>query len=74
MTFAEMLRTVRRDRPQNAFAKSLSISPQYLNDLESGRRKPSVAVTNRICTYLGRGPQGRLEWHRAAAREHGFEV
>lgn len=76
MTFTEMLKTVREgnDMTQQKFAKSLSISPQYFNDLEQGRRLPSVEVTNRICEYLGRGPKGRLEWHLAAARAHGFEV
>ena len=74
MTFSEMLKEVRRDRTQQEFAKALAISTQYLHDLEHGRRKPSVNVTNRICEYLGRGPKGRLAWHTAAAREHGFEV
>lgn len=76
MTFKEMLKTAREDRgmTQQKFAKSISISPQYFNDLEQGRRLPSVEVTNRICHYLGRGPKGRLEWHLSAARAHGFEV
>jgi transcriptional regulator with XRE-family HTH domain len=56
------------------FAECIGISPQYLSDLERGRRLPSVAVVNRICTYMGRGPQGRKAWHLAGARAHGWEV
>ena len=76
MTFSEMLKTVRAglELNQRDFAKAISISPQYLHDLEHRRRLPSVEITNRICAYMGRGPKGRLEWHQAAAREHGFEV
>ena len=76
MTFTEMLRTVRvdRDMTQQDMAKALKISPQYYHDLEHGRRLPSVAITEAICKYLGRGPKGRLEWHTAGARAHGWAI
>lgn len=76
MPFAEMLATVRGSlgKTQAAMANDLGISPQYLNDLERGRRSPSVAVVDRICTYLGRGPAGVREWHIAGAAAHGWKL
>ena len=76
MTFADMLVEVRTnvEMSQTAFAKALGISPQYLNDLEHGRRLGSVAFVNSLCDLMGRGPKGRKEWHMAGARSHGWEV
>lgn len=76
MTFREMLQAVRSgiEVSQQDLAGALGYSPQYLCDLEAGRRKPSVAFVNRLCDYLGRGPAGRREWHLAAAAEHGWSV
>lgn len=74
LSFDEMVRELRSgmEMTQQDFAKMLGISPQYLHDLEKGRRLPSVAVTKKFCK--DRGPNGRLEWHRAGARAHGWEV
>lgn len=76
MTFVEMLATVLRESEvkRSTFAAGLGVSPQYFSDLEHGRRLPSVSVVNKICAYMGRGPKGRLEWHRAGARAHGWEI
>ena len=76
MSFAELLREIRAgyEISQKQLAKNLGLSPQYLCDLENGRRTPSVEFVNRACAYFSRGPEGRLEWHRAAARAHGWEV
>lgn len=76
MTFIEMLREARtgRDLSQKEFAEQLGFTPQYLCDLEKGRRLGSVEFVNRVCEILGRGPKGRLEWHRAGARSHGWDV
>lgn len=76
MAFVEMLRGVRTalEMQQQDFAAGIKISPQYLHDLERGRRLPSVAVVEKICHYLSRGPKGRREWHRAGARAHGWSV
>ena len=76
MTFVEMLRTVLADRESTlaSAAQSLGISPQYLHDLNEGRRLPSVEVVEKICAWMGRGPQGRLEWHLAGAEAHGWNV
>ena len=73
-SFQEMVLELRAgmEMTQQTFAKMIGISPQYLNDLEKGRRLPSVAVTDKICN--DRGPKGRLEWHLAGARAHGWDV
>lgn len=55
-------------------AKAIGYSEQYVSDLRRGMRKPSVEVTEKICDWMGRGPQGRREWHKAGARAHGWQV
>ncbi len=76
MLFTEMLQTVRigQDLSQADLAKALGFSPQYLSDIENGRRLPSVKFVNRICDRMDRGPKGRLAWHKAGAKTHGWEV
>jgi transcriptional regulator with XRE-family HTH domain len=74
MTFAEMFREVCQRHPQKTIAHGLGCSVQYVSDLVHGRRLPSVAIVNAICEWMGRGPKGRLEWHQAGARAHGWEV
>lgn len=76
MTFVEMLNAMRvsLDISRQDLARDLSISPQYLCDLEKGRRMPSVVLVERICKYLSRGPKGRRDWHIAGAKSHGWEV
>ena len=76
MTFIEMIKAVRegRDMSQKELAEALGFTPQYLCDLEKGRRLGSVEFVNRLCDWMGRGPKGRAEWHRAGARSHGWEV
>lgn len=73
-TFVEMFREVRSRHKLDTVAKGIQCSPQYVSDLEHGRRLPSVRIVNAICQWMGRGPKGRLEWHQAAARAHGWEV
>ncbi len=77
MTFIQMLNAILDPThcgTLKATAKGIGISPQYLNDLKSGRRLPSVVVTDKICDWMGRGPKGRAEWHTAAARAHGWKL
>lgn len=76
INFTEMLIAIRtgHEMQQKALAEKLEISPQYLNDLEAGRRLPSVAVVEKIVTHFGRGPVGRSIWHIAGARAHGWDV
>lgn len=76
MTFIEMIKVARegRELSQKQLAEALGYTPQYICDLEHGRRLGSVEFVNRMCDWLGRGPVGRKEWHRAAARSHGWDV
>lgn len=76
MTFREMLLEIRTgyELSQKAMAEKIGITPQYLCDLEHGRRLGSVEVVERICEAFGRGTKGRKEWHQAAARSHGWDV
>ena len=76
MTFREMLKVAREGREisQKDMAERIGITPQYLCDLEHGRRLGSIDVVNRICDWLDLGPAGRREWHLAGARSHGWEV
>lgn len=76
MTFREMLIEIRAgyELSQKDMAARLDITPQYLCDLENGRRLGSVEVVERICKTFSRGPKGRKEWHVAAARSHGWDV
>ena len=76
MTFVEMLIETRtgRDMTQKDLAAALGYTPQYLCDLEKGRRLGSVEFVNRLCDWMGRGQIGRSEWHKAGARAHGWDV
>jgi DNA-binding XRE family transcriptional regulator len=76
MTFVQMLVAVRSktDMSQKEFAAALGFTPQYLCDLEHGRRPGSVEFVNRLCDWLEHGPKARKAWHLAAARAHGWEV
>ena len=76
LSFPEMLKAVRcgGEFSQSFMAEKIGYSVQYWCDLEKGRRNPSVEFVNRLCNYMGRKQHGRLEWHRAAARAHGWEV
>jgi len=59
---------------QKELAEALGFTPQYLCDIELGRRLGSVELTNRICEFTKATKTKRGEWHRAAARAHGWEV
>lgn len=73
-TFTEMFAEVCGRHGQKAVAAGIGYSVQYVSDLVRERRKPSVAVVNAICEWMGRGPKGRLAWHTAGARANGWEV
>lgn len=71
-----MVATARRSRKlsQKDFAEELGFTPQYVCDLEKGRRLGSVEFVNRVCNWIEIGPKGRKEWHLAGARSHGWDV
>lgn len=74
MTLVEMLRQAKGATPQKELAAALGITPQYLCDLEKGRRHGSVEFVNRVCDWLGCDDSDRKRWHRAGARAHGWEI
>lgn len=67
------LRTAKRMK-QAELAAALEISPQYLCDVELGRRLGSVDLVNKICEFTRAKGAKRTKWHLAAARAHGWEV
>ena len=78
-TFREMVSQLRADYGMTLqqFANLITISPQYLCDLEHGRRLPSVRVVHNICDHfiVGSGlVVARREWHKAGARAHGWDI
>lgn len=76
MTFVEKLIAVRTEgaMSQKDFAELLGFTPQYVCDLEKGRRLGSVEFVNRLCKLLRSNRRQREEWHLAGARSHGWEV
>lgn len=76
LSLAERFLELRRgmDMQQKTLADELGCSPQFICDVEAGRRIPSVAFIERLCDWLGCGPVGRREWHLASARAHGWKI
>lgn len=64
----------RNNLSQKVFAAELGFTPQYICDLEKGRRLGSVEFVNRLCDWLGADDRGRKQWHLAAARSHGWNI
>jgi len=59
---------------QKEFAARLEVSPQYICDLEHGRRLGSVQHVDAICDLIGACPSMRKAWHQAGARAHGWKI
>lgn len=59
---------------QKQLAEKLSVSPQYINDLEHHRRLGSVEIVQEICDVFAAPREWRRLIHRVAARGHGWEV
>jgi transcriptional regulator with XRE-family HTH domain len=59
---------------QKDFAERLNVSPQYVCDLEHGRRLGSVQHVDAICDLIGARPTMRIAWHQAGARAHGWKI
>ena len=74
MTFVDMFSEVCRQFGNAHVAERIGISVQYASELRRGTRMPSVRVVDSICDWMGRGPKGRIEWHRAGARAHGWNI
>ena len=54
MNYREMIRKKRIERglSQNKLAKLVGITQPFMNEIESGRKSPSVEVLIRICEEL----------------------
>lgn len=76
ITFRQMLADTRKrlNLSQKQMAEALGFTPQYLCDLEMGRRLGSVEFVERMCAHLKCKQPTRLKWHRAGARAHGWDV
>lgn len=74
LTWADMFAQVCKRHGNRAVAEAIGYSVQYVSDLRRGMRTPSVEVTNKVCDWMGRGPKGRLDWHQAGARAHGWNI
>jgi len=59
---------------QTETAEHLGCSPQHVSDLLSGRRLPSVGITNALCSWQSTGEVSTRNIHLAAARAHGWQV
>lgn len=59
---------------QKDWAERLGFTPQYICDLEQGRRLGSVQFVERVCDVLQLSPRQRREWHEAGARAHGWII
>lgn len=59
---------------QKDWAEALGFTPQYVNDLENGRRLGSVEFVDRVCDLIKAKPAMRKQWHQAGARAHGWRV
>lgn len=62
---------------QQQLAERLGLSPQYVCDLESGRRMPSVNVVDAIVAKCGPkigGDVYRRRWNKLGAMAHGWKL
>lgn len=59
---------------QKEFAAKIEVSIQYFNDVVHGRRKPTPALTEKICDVFGQVPRRRRELHWAGARAWGWTI
>ena len=74
--FHEMLIALRavRNLSQKDLALMVGYSPQYVSDIEHGRRAPSYEfVSQLVHTFNTSGPM-RSEWMLAGARAHGWDI
>lgn len=62
------------DMTQKQLADVLEISPQYLCDIESGRRLPTVEIVNKVSAWNGLSGRDAHNLRIMAARDHGWDV
>jgi transcriptional regulator with XRE-family HTH domain len=73
-SWADMFAEVCKRHGNKSVAEAIRFSEAYVSDLRRGMRRPTVEVTDRLCDWMGRGPAGRREWHKAGARAWGWRI
>ncbi|WP_218014061.1 helix-turn-helix domain-containing protein [Rubellimicrobium roseum] len=63
-----------RDLSQARAAKLAGTSQPFLNQVATGRRKPSAEWVDLIAAALALSPEESERLHRAAAKDHGFRI
>jgi len=71
-SLSRKLQGARLNQPQ--LAEKIGASKPYVNQMLTGRRKPSPEWVDLIADTLGLGDKERVELHRAAARDSGFKI
>jgi transcriptional regulator with XRE-family HTH domain len=71
-TLSKILRT--RKISQYSAAAASDTSQPYFNQVANGRRTPSADWLNLVANALGLSDEERVKLHRAAAKDHGFEI
>ena len=59
---------------QSALARKAGSSTAYVNQLMTGRKKPSPEWVELVADTLNVSPEKRRELHVAAAKQHGFKL
>ena len=59
---------------QTELAEKTGRSPAYLNQVITGRKKPSAEWADLIANTLNLSPEQRQQLHFEAAKQHGFKL
>ena len=59
---------------QYSAAAASETSQPYFNQVANGRRTPSADWLNLVANALNLSDEERVKLHRAAAKDHGFEI
>lgn len=59
---------------QSSLATATGVSQAYVNFLVTGRRNMSPGWVDLISDTMKLSDEQRVEMHRAAAKDHGFEI
>lgn len=59
---------------EKSAATAARVSQPYFNQVATGKRLPSAEWLNTVALAWGLDEPERVKLHRAAAKEHGFEI
>jgi transcriptional regulator with XRE-family HTH domain len=71
-TLSKILRS--RKISQYSAAAASETSQPYFNQVANGRRTPSADWLNLVANALDLSEEERVKLHRAAAKDHGFDI